>query len=362
VTTPNLPADDANEAADSRASADGPAADGVSSDETGFWSQLGEKHRQDLDAYGYDAIKRNQAFRYFNWRWSWSSIRRSEQMRFLLRNCSPIEIVRCALTPAPLSDEAWADVRWPSAGHGSDTDASGSLERIAGQPVGRLWPRRDRWLYAFAVRLLWQYAGLNDPTGVTALPEPEIGRPLPISWRGRIISQDLANSALEVAAISRALAGRRPGNILELGAGYGRTAYSLLSVFPEATYTIVDIEPAISISRWYLSQLFAPERLRFVSPEDAEALATGSVDLALTISSLQEMSTPDVGRYLRLFDRLADGGVAYLKQWKTWTNPVDRVVQTFDEYPIPGRWLQLFKERAPVQTAFVQAAWEVPQG
>ena len=331
-------------------------------DELGFWRQLGDKHRQDLDRFGYEAIKRNQAFRYFTWRWSWSSIRRSEQMRFLLRRSSPLTVLRCALTPAALSDEAWADVRWPSAGHGSSGDAESSLDGIAAQPLERLWPKRDRWLYAFAVRLLWEYASRHDPMGATALAEPTIGRPLPIEWNGRLISQDLANSALEVAAISRALGGRKPANILELGAGYGRTAYALLSLYPEATYTIVDIEPAITISRWYLSQLFPPERLRFLSPDEADSLPAGSIDLALTISSLQEMSAPDVARYLSFFDRAAGGGVTFLKQWRSWRNPVDRVVQTFDEYPVPDRWSPLFKERAPVQTAFVQAAWGVPKG
>jgi len=328
-----------------------------------FWEQLGEKHRHDLETFGFEAIKRNQAFRYFTWRWSWASIRRSEQMRFLLRHTPPPALLRCALTPALLSDKGWADIRWPSSGKGSDSDASEPLSAITGrEPIGRLWPRRDRWLYAFAVRLLWLYAERHDPMRVTRLPEPTLGQPLPITWRGRLISQDLANTALEVAAIGRALSGRTPSSILELGAGYGRTAYALMSLFPEATYTIVDIEPAISISRWYLSELFPPERLRFFSPEAAGDLPDGSIDLALTISSLQEMTPADVEKYLVLFDRTTEGGVVYLKQRRTWHNPVDRVELTFETYPIPRRWAPLFKERAPVQTNFTQAAWSVPPG
>ncbi len=329
----------------------------------GFWRQLGEKHRRDLDEYGFDAIKRNQAFRYFTWRWSWSSIRGSEQMRFLLRHASPLALLRCVLTPAELSDQAWENVRWPSSGKGSDTDASETLDTISDQKSGgHLWPRRDRWLYAFAVRLLWLYANHHDPMRVTSLPEPTLGQPLPITWRGRLISQDLANTALEAAAIGRVLAGRTPKSILEVGAGYGRTAYALMSLFPETTYTIVDIEPAISISRWYLSELFPPERLRFLSPDEAGGLPDGSIDLALTISSLQEMTPAQVAEYLEMFDRVARGGVIYIKQWRTWRNPVDKVELTFDRYPIPGHWALQFKERAPVQTSFTEAAWAVPRG
>ena len=327
-----------------------------------FWSQLGEKHRRDLDKYGLGSIKRNQAFRYFTWRWSFASIRRSEQMRFLLRHSSPLALLRCALTPAQLSDRAWENVRWPSSGKGSDTDASESPETVSvEESAGHPWPRRDRWLYAFAVRLLWLYARGHDPMNVTKLPEPALGQPLPITWRGRLISQDLANTALEVAAIGRALAGRTPKSILELGAGYGRTAYALMTLFPEATYTIVDIEPAMSISRWYLTELFGQERLRFVSPREAADLASGSVDLALTISSLQEMTPAQVADYLSMFDRTAQGGVLYLKQWRSWRNPVDQVELTFDKYPIPERWDLLFKEPAPVQTNFTHAAWRIPR-
>ncbi|MGA2514337.1 MAG: putative sugar O-methyltransferase [Candidatus Limnocylindrales bacterium] len=326
-----------------------------------FWRQLGEKHRRDLDAYGFEAIKRNQAFRYFTWRWSWASIGRSEQMRFLLRHTSLLALLRCALTPADLSDRAWENVRWPSSGKGSDTDSAEPPDAVpAEESGGHAWPRRDRWLYAFAVRLLWLYAEGHDPLRVTTLPEPSLGWPLPITWRGRLISQDLANTALEAAAIGRALAGRQPGSILELGAGYGRTAYALMSLFPEATYTIVDIEPAISISRWYLSELFPPERLRFLSPEEAADLPDGSIDLALTISSLQEMTPAHVAAYLEMFDRTAEGGLVYLKQWRAWRNPVDQVELAFERYPIPARWALLFKERAPVQTSFIQAAWAIP--
>ena len=151
-----------------------------------------------------------------------------------------------------------------------------------------------------------------------SLPEPLAGNPLPVSHRGRLISQDLANSALETEAVNRVLDGATPRSILEVGAGYGRTAYTLLSIFPEATYTVVDIEPAISISRWYLAQLFPPERLRFVDPSEVDDLETASIDLVVSISSLQEMTPGQVLGYLDLMDRVAAGGRVYLKQWAEW--------------------------------------------
>ena len=297
-----------------------------------FWQKLGEEHAADLDRYGLDTIKRHQALRYFTWRWSWGALRESRQMRFLLGHSPARTIARCALHPADLSDDAWEGVTWS---------------------------RRERWLYVFATRLLWEYAREHDSQEVLSLPEPALGSPLPVHWHGRLISQDLANTALETAAVARALEGEQPRSIVEVGAGYGRTAYALLHAFPDATYTIVDIEPALSISRWYLEQLFPSQRLRFLRPEQVGSLADMGTDLALAVSSLHEMTRDQVKGYLDLFDRATDGGRVYLKQWQRWTNPEDGITLDFDEYPIPSRWRLLFNEAAPVQTNFRQAAWQI---
>lgn len=97
-------------------------------------------------------------------------------------------------------------------------------------------------------------------------------------WRGRLISQDLANSALESSAIARALAGDKPRSIVEIGAGYGRLGHALLSVFPSVSYTVVDIEPALSVSNWYLSRLFPTRHLRFLTPGKTDEIATVTPD------------------------------------------------------------------------------------
>ena len=169
-----------------------------------FWSRLGREHAMDLAAYGFENLKRHQALRYFTWRWSWSSVRRSEQLRFLLRHAGLRSLARAALTRPDLSGPAWDGVEWSKA---------------------------DRWLYTFAVRALWRYALNHGDREVIALAEPELGNPLPVRLSGRLVSQDLANTALEVGTIRQALGATKPASILEIGAGYGRSAYALLSVF-----------------------------------------------------------------------------------------------------------------------------------
>jgi putative sugar O-methyltransferase len=296
-----------------------------------FWQALAREHSDSLERDGTALIKRRQALRYFTWRWRWAALHESRQLRFLLSRSSPATTLRCATARADLSSAAWHDVPWT---------------------------RRERWLYVFAVRLLWEYARQHDTLDVLSHPEPQLGSPLPVEWSGRPISQDLANGALEAAAIARALDGTRPQSIVEVGAGYGRTAYALLNAFPEAMYAIVDIEPALSISRWYLTSLFPAERLRFFEPHETSRL-DADVDLVVSISSLQEMRRDQVAGYLNLFDRVTRG-VVYLKQWERWTNDADGVTLAFDDYPIPERWICVLDEPAQVQTNFRQAAWRVP--
>jgi hypothetical protein len=293
-----------------------------------FWEEVAGRHARELAIFGFGQVKRRQALEYFTWQWGLGGALLNPQLQFLLRHSSPGDWWRAWRSPA-LTDPRWEGVQWS--------------------------PLRRR-VYTAAVRLLWDYAAEQGDRRVLVLPEPEIGGPLPVIWRGRLISQDLANTALEVAAMAPAL--EEPRSFLEVGAGYGRNAYALLSLFPQASYTIVDIEPALSIARWYLSQLFEPRRLRFLAPDMASSVE--AVDVALTISTLQEMTPDAVHSYLQLFDRV--GRWVYVKQWTSWRNPLDGVTMTMSEYPFPDRWERRLWRRAPVQTAFTEALWATRAG
>jgi putative sugar O-methyltransferase len=296
-----------------------------------FWQDLAREHAQQLSQHGLSELKRRQALRYFTWQWRWRDMRRSEQFRFLLARTPKRDLARALVTPQPLSPALWR---------------------------GLPWGRGDRYLYALATRLLWLYAEAHGDPRVLALGEPALGNPPPVLWRGQLVSQDLANCALEAEAIVRALDGRTPTSILEIGAGYGRTAYSLLGLFPEASYTIVDIEPALTLSRFYLTALHPERDVRYVDAGQGEPDIAAGVDLAVSISSLHEMTPEQVSGHLQTLDRVVDG-VVFLKQWNRWHNPVDDVLMEFDRYPIPAAWSLRFREPSPVQTRFAQAAWRV---
>jgi putative sugar O-methyltransferase len=211
-----------------------------------------------------------------------------------------------------------------------------------------------------------------------ALREPEDGNPAAIhDQSGALVSQDLANSILEVSMMGATLA---PGTVvLELGAGYGRDAYAMLTTKPGIKYIIVDIPPALWVAETYLSRQFPDRRIfryrefaRFAEIErefrDSDiafflstqiaSLPDGLADLAVNISSLHEMRPEQIAFYFSQFDRLLkDGGLFYFKQWKRGAVPFENVVIRRDDYPIPPSWSCELSREAPIQTRFFEARY-----
>ena len=82
-------------------------------------------------------------------------------------------------------------------------------------------------------KLLWRYALMEDQLGcLKTCDEPILGSPLPIRYRGKVISQDLAISSLELNLMGRLIDFSRIGRVAEIGAGYGRLAYLMAHRFP----------------------------------------------------------------------------------------------------------------------------------
>lgn len=227
----------------------------------------------------------------------------------------------------------------------------------------------------FLTHMVWDYAVKTCPDTKT-LSEPKIGNPLPIFREGKLISQDLANSAIEVEYIQTHI----PSNlklrrICELGAGYGRTAYVLLERIPKLQYVIVDIPPALYVSQTYLSSVFANKKIfkwrpftsyqeireeyeqadiAFLLPSQIELLPAESFDLFVNISSLHEMRIDQIRYYFSQIQRLVkkDGGF-YMKEWKVSKIPFENVIIRREDYPLKG-WKLLHEQEVKVQTEFFE--------
>jgi len=243
-----------------------------------------------------------------------------------------------------------------------------------------------RDMYAFFVGLLWHYTRAHDPYGlVDNISEPAFGNPIDVRLNGRLISQDIANSARELLTILKIYSFpknkvQQKTSVLEIGAGYGRVAYLIGKAFT-CRYVIVDITPALFISQLYLSTLFGQthnifkfrhfdhfDEVReefenahfvFLTPNQLEMVPDGTFDVSIAISSLHEMRVDQIDNYLRLMQRKTTEAV-YIKQWLNFQNPVDKITLSHSAYDLDSTWRCMLRHVDPVQDLFFESVW-VPQ-
>jgi putative sugar O-methyltransferase len=291
-----------------------------------FWRSLNQKNVEQLDRDGIENFKRTLAQNYFTWVIGW----RHDQFRHLV---------------AKMTLRDWLEVFRDFPRHDPSTGLS-------------------RWRFAHLcifTRMLFRYAQRFDRLRLLdRLDEPAFGNPFPVHYRGRIISQDLINSIFELyAAFERQnIDFDAPLRVCDIGAGYGRNAFVFLSLFPNCTYTIVDIPPALYVAARYLAAVCPHAKVRLLLPHEAAELAADSFDLTINISSFHEMTPDQVDAYFGLIDRTLRGRF-YLKQWKRWHNPADDVVVSEYSFPYRQRWTKVYSRTTLPQPSFFEAVYDV---
>jgi putative sugar O-methyltransferase len=96
-------------------------------------------------------------------------------------------------------------------------------------------------------------------------------------------------------------------SILEIGAGYGRTCHSILSVFPNIkNYYICDLPKTLLLSNSYLKQVNDDvNKISFISNEDMLKRHNLKFDLIINIDSFQEMDVSCIKDYFAYIDERA---------------------------------------------------------
>ncbi len=322
-----------------------------------LWEELNEQNVSQLDQSGFGEFKRTVNGNYFQF--IPAATPGSEQFRAVRR-----DFLRHP-SPAPLRSRVIDAFEIPA---------------LHGQATREMRARR----YGFYVGALWEHARRRDSRGLLqGLEEPTMGHPLAVRHRGRMITEDLCNSAEEMTAMLDGIAATTlPAGtrMVELGAGYGRLTWAFLASFPGLRCVIVDIPPALAISERYLTEVF-PERpafrfrsfddfeqvrrefeaaeIAFLTPNQLELVPPMSAELFATVSSLHEMRPEQIAHYIGQADRHTAGGHFYFKQWKTYSNPSDGVTIGREDYPIPQDWKLVFERQHPVQSLFFEAMYRV---
>jgi putative sugar O-methyltransferase len=234
-----------------------------------------------------------------------------------------------------------------------------------------------RWTYALHVAMIWDLARERLGPELDSLQEPRLGDPLSIKHRGLRISHDLANSALELSTIAEGMPHERlaSAHVIELGGGYGRVAWAMLSLHRGVRYVVVDIPPSLAVAQRYLTETL-PDRsvfrfrrfedpdevideivnaeMVFLTPNQLAMLPPLGVDLWVNISSLHEMRREQIAAHLEQAGRHV-AGWAYTKQWIVSLNMADEVVLEQDDYPYPTHWQRLIERRHPAQPGYFEA-------
>ena len=230
--------------------------------------------------------------------------------------------------------------------------------------------------YNFMTFMLWKYTQQQvDKDILDRIEEPLIGNPPSVELNGKNISQDLANSLLEFQAISNAVANfQNIQTVLEIGAGYGRTAYVISRLNSNLRYIIVDIPPALYVSQRYLSEIFSDKKIFafrdfdnfsevedefynsqiiFLMPSQLKNIPDKTVDLFLAIDCLHEMRPEVIEFYFNTIDRIAKR--FYFTCWKTAFIPHENITLEEKNYPIRSRWTRVFWRMREVHTDFFEA-------
>jgi putative sugar O-methyltransferase len=241
-------------------------------------------------------------------------------------------------------------------------------------PAAITWKQRQ--LYRLYVCFVWTIMLKYDRHNLRRrVQEPECGNPFRIKFGWRLLSQDLATSIIECNVMAGLVLPPKP-RIAEVGAGYGRVAYTYVNTLP-GQYFIFDIPPALAVAQWYLGQTLGSQRVfRFRHFDRLEEVSTemdqASVvlltpnqmanfpdqhfDICLGISTFPEMTQAQVDFYLSKFQSLSRGHI-FIKQYKAWQNPVDGTDLTADSYHLDPDWRVTLDRTDPVIPTFFNRVW-----
>jgi putative sugar O-methyltransferase len=322
-----------------------------------FWETISQKHTRLIAEYGFRAFKRTLNFEYHQWGVrSFNDEKTKRLFRGLLcRGKLPFDLFTLRVD----TDEM-LHIRWPD----SIDPGTGS---VAMEQRARL--RRRIYAYTLYIGLLWQFARCEDKLNTLGLcQEPELGCPLPITRKGKLISQDLATSSLELNRIAQHVDMSEVRRIAEIGSGYGRLAYMVRKVFPHVEYCIFDIPPALAIAQNYLALTLGQDEVRMFEeqpagvengrpgvraflPNQLNLFPDDHFDLMINISSLDEMSPAQVHNYLAVIEKKCNGWL-YLKGYAQSRSPGLRL--GLDEFPYRETWKIIHSGADPVVPPFVE--------
>ena len=197
------------------------------------------------------------------------------------------------------------------------------------------------------------------------------------------ITQDNINSLFEFEKIEMLLNKIKNKNniILEIGAGAGRTAKTILSIKDKVKYVIADIPPAINLSfnnikkyfpnkkietafkvddRNELNNLLKKNDVLFIFPHQIKLFDEKTFDMSIAIDCLHEMEKKTIKNYMAIFEDVSKS--LYFKVWEYCGLPYSFYqhysVHDKKDYAIKNHWTEHLKERCIYPSNFFHLGYE----
>jgi putative sugar O-methyltransferase len=261
-----------------------------------------------------------------------------------------------------------------------NVDIAAAMKRVGSMtiPMREIFRKHDHFTLkesiAFNLNTLLMYCALGTPATVD---EPTEGNPPGTHIEGRLVTQDQLNALLDYQSISKCFDLVKARTVLELGAGYGRTAYRLLSLHPHLAYVVIDIPPALYVAQEYLPHQFpdkpavpfsrtrerdevkdaiSNKALIFLTPDQLKLLDDRSIDLWIAIDNLQEMTMRQVSAYLDQIHRVARS--LYFTYRPGTQMPFDEHTHDVRRWPIPATWKLKSEESAYIPSGYKNVFYE----
>ena len=198
----------------------------------------------------------------------------------------------------------------------------------------------------------------------------------------KLISQHMLISMLEFEKINTLVKNiNKPLNILELGAGYGRTANMFLSLSEGVKYVVADFPPAITLSENNLKESFPNKKITsafeinnkedmektfknndvlFILPHQINLFERKNFSLSIAIGCLNEMEKKQIVNYMKIFENISN--FLYIKAWEYSGLPYSFYkyysVHRKTDFSIKEEWIEHFKDRCVIPSNQFELGYE----
>lgn len=202
---------------------------------------------------------------------------------------------------------------------------------------------------------------------------------------GHNVSSDKINSIFDYENINKFSSFSDKKNILEIGAGSGRTSQAIVTFNKDLKYTICDIPPALFISYERLKNVFKNKKIgllyslnedelineinnydiSFIMPHQLNFFKNKKFDLTIAIDCIHEMDKETIKKYFYNINRFSK--LFYFSVWKKTSVPFSGILRRnsnnldyfSNDYQIPQNWDKLYEQDLIFPSNYISSGYQI---